>query len=319
MYDGLDRVPIRNMSFKQLRERVQILQDRYDVLIRRFPQLSDNGTGAGGETVDWANIVTPLIRAQVNRLQFKASMSSEQTTVITGRPKDGRAPNESGEEITLSHTTIYKYVYEDGEGEKAELWYWNGNEWKSASGGFSSEFNQTPAGFQLSGTLELETDTDGRVTVTDSFIKMYPEKKVKDEQGNIIATEPTYDPKLQIGYDGDSEDSNPIFIFGVGSGEKYPDDARDQSGNPAPWAGQPKVNEAIGYPLRYGQAAVYKTVAGLIMGAVSGNGFARWVELRSPSGEAGTQAGVYYCHEESTGGFDERGDPTKETVEEKII
>ena len=37
MYDGLDRVPIKDMNFKQLRERVQVLQDRYDALLRRFP------------------------------------------------------------------------------------------------------------------------------------------------------------------------------------------------------------------------------------------------------------------------------------------
>lgn len=264
MYDGLDRVPIKNMSFKQLRERVQVLQDRYDTLIRRYPELS--GSGATGEKTDWANIVAPLLRATVNRFIVKATVDSSTAERIYSRPENGTALNEDGEYISLSHSLIYKYI--DEETDAAELWYWNGNEWKCSMGGFSSLFTQTPAGFQMDGTLELQTDTNGRVTITDSFIKMYPEADGA----------PTYVPKLQIGYDDNSDNKNPVIILGQGSSDE--------------------ITESIGYPLRFGQAIVHKTAAGLTLGAVGDTGLCRWLEIKAQSTpDDPREPGLYYSFE----------------------
>ncbi|MCH5188408.1 MAG: hypothetical protein J1F63_08385 [Oscillospiraceae bacterium] len=264
MYDGLDRIPIKNMSFKQLRERVQVLQDRYDTLIRRYPEL--NNYGASGEKIDWANIVAPFLRATVNRFIIKAVVDSSSAERIYTRPENGAALNEDGEYFTLSHSLIYKYIDEDT--DETELWYWNGNEWKSSPGGFSSLFTQTPAGFQLSGTLELQTDTNGRVTVTDSFIKMYPE----------VDGAPSYIPKLQIGYDDKSDNRNPVIILGQGSGDE--------------------VTESIGYPLRFGQAIVHKTAAGLTLGAVGDTGLCRWIEIKAQATpDDPREPGLYYSYE----------------------
>ena len=122
MYDGLDRVPIKDMDFKQLRERVQVLQDRYDALLRRL----GGDSYFDGSEIDWANIVTPLIRAKVNRIEFKASMSSDSAVRIYSVPdKKGRAKMTDGEgNITLEvmkHNIIYKrYVAEDGETDEGE-------------------------------------------------------------------------------------------------------------------------------------------------------------------------------------------------------
>lgn len=264
MYDGLDRIPIKNMSFKQLRERVQVLQDRYDMLIRRYPELS--GSGAAGEKIDWANIVAPLLRATVNRFIIKASVDRSGAERIYSRPENGQAINEDGESFALNHSLIYKYIDEGT--DAVELWYWNGNEWKCSPGGFSSSFTQTPAGFQLDGTLELQTDTNGRVTITDSFIKMYPEADGA----------PTYVPKLQIGYDDNSDNKNPVIILGQGSGDA--------------------VTDSIGYPLRYGQAIVHKTAAGLTLGAVGDTGLCRWIEIKAQSTlDDPREPGLYYSFE----------------------
>lgn len=288
MYDGLDRVPIKNMSFKQLRERVQMLQDRYDVLIRRYPELRGmGGGGESGEGVDWANIITPLIRATVNRIQFRASLNSSSAIEIFARPENGKAPlSEGGEAEELDHTAVYRYNGEDA----VEYWYWNGNEWRCSLGGFSSEFNQTPAGFQMDGTLEIKTDTDGRVTVSDSFIKMYPE----------VDGAPTYDPKLQIGYDPASGNNNPVIIFGVGDGfAVYPEDVTDGEGNIIHHKGDFYETDSLGYPIRWGQAIILKDATGLVFGAAGGDGLCRGVEVRAAAG-GGEAPGLWYIYEKYT-------------------
>ena len=264
MYDGLDRIPIKNMSFKQLRERVQVLQDRYDALLRRYPELG--GSGNRGEKTDWSNIVAPLLRATVNRFIVKAVVDSSTAERIYSRPENGAALGEDGAYITLNHSLIYKYIDEDT--DTVELWYWNGNEWKASSGGFFSSFTQTPAGFQMDGTLELMTETNGRVTITDSFIQMYPE----------VDGAPSYIPKLQIGYDQSSDNKNPVIILGQGSSDA--------------------VTESIGYPLRFGQAVVHKTAAGLVLGAVGDTGLCRYIEIKAQATPDDPRApGLYYSFE----------------------
>ncbi len=310
MFDNLERVPISKMNFNQLRERVQILQDRYDTLIRRYPELA-GAASSSSEGIDWANIVTPLINATVNRLKFTAVLNSANTIEIYAEPPTDKKAfiNPDGEPITdaegnilvLDKTMIYRYVGTDESGnEYVNFWYWNGNEWKSAQRGFKSEFNQTPAGFQLEGTLELKTDTAGRVTISDSFIKMYP-----DNSG-----QPTYDAKVQIGYDDSSDYKYPVIILGAGAGATYAagEQARDsnytnENGEPTDKDGNllegqfktvlvgvdkyeidenGKVIGAVGgYPVRYGQVIIYKTATSLIYGAVGDDGAVNYIELKA--------------------------------------
>lgn len=235
MYDGLDKIPIGKMNFKQLRERVQILQDRYEVLIRRYPELSATGAAASGEGIDWANIITPLIHATVNRIQFTASQNYEDLIDLEDGPPG----------IHEDKNLIYRF---DG-----LYWYWNGNEWTSTTErNIHSVFQQTPAGFSLKGILEIMTDTGGRLTISDSFIKMYPAG--------------TDDPKIQFGYYNDTTDpdnpiNNPIIVLGIGSStETVP---------------------ICGYPVRYGQAILLKTATSVIVGMVSESGVAKSFELRA--------------------------------------
>jgi hypothetical protein len=307
MHDNLERIPINKLNFEQLRERVQILQDRYDVLIRRFPQLGDSGF-----ELDWANIVTPLINALTNKTVLKAYQKSEEIIEADGPPPygdktavydwDGRywywdgldwagVNNQQTLTSTLTQTpTSFKFesmfytvlssmlrfvatqTYIRGDSadvpppyaDKNKIyrydglyWYWNGNEWKSQeSPVVSSSFLQKPYGFSLDGVLEVLTETSGRLTVSDSFIKMYPAGS--DE------------PKVQFGYDDDSENSNPIIILGVGS----------------------STETALikGYPVRYGQGILLKTAEAAVVGMVSDAGVPKTLELRA-NGDA---PWVYY-------------------------
>lgn len=331
MYDGLDRVPIKNMNFKQLRERVQILQDRYDALLRR---LGGDSYYDIGDEIDWANIVTPLIRAKVNRIEFRASVNSENAIRIYSVPdKKGRAEaadEEGGIALeALKHNLIYKrYVRKNGEtdtGEKPssnsaiEYWYWNANEWKSSNTTFSSEFNQTPAGFQLEGTLEITTDTNGRATISDSFMKMYP----PGENG-----EKGYIPKMQIGYDTGSKNNNPVIILGQGSNltAVYEENIYDADGNIIHEAGELKQTDSMGYPINYGQGIVLKTAYGMTLGGTDAAGTARYIEIRPqehPTNE-NIKPGIYFGYEVplvNEGGetlYDEYGEKRRQTLTTKI-
>ena len=298
MYDGLDRVPVKNMNFKQLRERVQVLQDRYDALLRRL----GGDYYYNGDGVDWANIVTPLIRAKINRLEITASLNSESLARIYARPdKNGFAPLEDGgAPEALDHALIYKYI----DGAVTEYWYWDSNSWRASYNAFSSKLGQTPAGFQLDGTLELKTDNNSRMTVSDSFIKMYPE----------IGGCESYEPKLQIGYDADSSNNNPVIILGQGSGAKYPEGATDDEGNDI--EGAFKTTSSMGCPVRYGQSVIYKTATGLVLGGADDGGFCRFLEIRVQNTK-GQKGGIYYHYEEQAkddegnGLYDKNGDAVK--------
>ena len=160
--------------------------------------------------------------------------------------------------------------------------------------------------------MELKTDTNGRVTISDSFIKMYPDDP---ETGN-----PTYAPKLQLGYDSESPNSNPVIIFGTGSGATYPEDMTEPDGSPSPLAGQYKTTDSMGYSVRYGQALMYKTATGITVGAAGWNGLSHWLELRAAELEGDPlPAGLYYCCETATGELDEHGDPVKQLHREKFL
>jgi hypothetical protein len=298
MYDNLERIPINKLNFEQLRERVQVLQDRYDVLIRRFPWMNDSEF-----ELDWAHIVTPLINALTNKIVLKAYQKSEEIKEANSPPPydditaiydyDGRywywdgldwvgVNNQQTLTSTLTQTptsfefesmfytvlssmlrfvATQTYIRGDEESvpppyeDKTKIykygglyWYWNGNEWKSQGSSIvSSTFLQKPYGFSLDGVLEVLTDTGGRLTVSDSFIKMYPAGS--DE------------PKVQFGYDDNSANSNPLIILGTGSSEQ--------------------TSLIKGYPVRYGQGIILKTADSITVGMVSDVGKPYKIELRA--------------------------------------
>ena len=383
MHDGIERIPINKLNFEQLRERVQILQDRYDMLLRRFPQLA---SGSSDFEIDWANIRTPLINAIVNRIKFTAKQNYEDmghVFDIEHRPgSDNNDDKESmyiyegecwwfdsvkevwkGGAIFPDKTRIYVYkgvnyrrniidtlaeqpypnkqriyfhngmywyykkadeeIDEEADEEIDEevdeeadekgawfstnelYWYWNGNEWvATANRDIYSEFKQMPSGFSLKGILELFSDTDGRLTISDSFIKMYPAG--------------TDNPKIQFGYDNSSENNNPVILLGEGVGnttvpindifgiDHVPGDGedkkrvycyegvywwyREEPGSAGTWTYSYDRNFIPGYPVRYAQGIITKTAYSIIVGMVSDSGVAKTLELRANNPEAG----LYY-------------------------
>lgn len=264
MYDGLEKIPINKLNFNQLRERMQILQDRYEMLLRRYPELSVIGSTSEGEGIDWANIKTPLINAIVNKIKLKASQNYDDMVELDHEP----GKNEDKSKI---------YFYDD------LYWYWNGNEWACTDEkNIYSIFQQTPAGFLMQGVLELLTPTNGRLTISDSFIKMYPEGK--DESGNPNGN-PTYEPKLQMGYDSGSENSNPVILFGTGAPH-----INEETGE-AEFA----TKEIMGYPVRYEQAVMIKTAQSIAVGMVGDWGNVQYIELKAYANQGEEEAaGLYY-------------------------
>lgn len=258
MYDGLDKVPIRNMNFNQLRERVAQLQDLYEVLVRRNPSLSSiYSTGSGGESgeseefeIDWANIYTPLLRAFVNKFSVTAVPDYNESCLLD----EGKTPYDLGKDADTSLI----YVGTDEEGNEI-YWYYNGNEWKATDNkNIYSVFEQGPAGFRLKGTLELQTDTGGRATISDSFVKMYPEG--------------SSDPKIQIGYNPKKGENNcPVILLGAGGTTTE----KDEDGNDVLL-----TRKIGGYEVRNEQGIIIKTARSLIIGMVSTFGFIWSFEIR---------------------------------------
>lgn len=101
-------------------------------------------------------------------------------------------------------------------------WFWNTvtEKWAKSSGmNIYSAFTQTPAGFKIKGDLETVTQDNKRMTVSDSYIRMYGDS--------------TDQPKVQVGfivnYDSAHEQLSgefPQIILGAGA---QPQDALGQS------------------------------------------------------------------------------------------
>ncbi len=267
MYDGLDKVPINKMNFNQLRRQVQELRDLYEVLIRRYPELSQTSASSGDEfEIDWANIVTELIRAQVNKLMFTAVPNYSNAQLL----EPGQIPGANADKSLI-------YMGEDETG-RTVYWYWNGNEWRQTyEKDIWSRFEQSPAGFFLKGVLELMSDTGGRMTISDSFLKMYPEGSDS--------------PKIQIGYDpveGEGRNNSPVIIFGEGDYTKT-----DHEGNVL-------TRQIANANLRYEQGILTKTDKDLIIGTVSEWGIVRYLDIlfKEKSGddpEMTEEPGLYFA------------------------
>ena len=214
---------IEDMDFKELRKKVAELESTLAYMKRTYEDLFYN--------LDNDNFSSTILKEKEN-MKTQIDINAEGIKVVTEEVFPNGTENESQIDINakaiatkvsavfnepisvdVSSSTDMNVYLEDADKDRLyyrttddTYWFWNEitEQWqKSTSNNIYSIFRQTKSGFLMKGDLETITQDNHKMTVSDSYIRMYGDT--------------TGIPKVQLGFINYDSAEYPQLILGSGS------------------------------------------------------------------------------------------------------
>lgn len=217
---------IEDMDFKELRKKVAELESTLAYMKRTYEDLFYN--------LDNDNFSSTILKEKEN-MKTQIDINAEGIKVVTDEVFPNGTQNESQIDINakaiatkvsavfnepisvdVSSSTDMNVYLEDADKDRLyyrttddTYWFWNEitEQWqKSTSNNIYSIFRQTKSGFLMKGDLETITQDGNKMTVSDSYIRMYGDTSIW--------------PKVQVGFVKSNSLEYPQLILGSGSDDE---------------------------------------------------------------------------------------------------